>query len=269
MLPARSKPRRISRLLAQRLDLGGNPQLRRRHLGQCAALAQGRGQAPHLVPMAQAPVRLHQHALGGNALGLARGQLAQYGERVVVAAIVEQQAGLHRQPSPARLRILTVGAREPLVAPLDLAHFARGARRNQGVQGLRLPQLVSLAGRLLGAGVAPLEQGLQRGKHRRLPFFAAAAHAEGAHIQRQPQCVRDQAQQQIAQGKRGHAEQDGEVERKLGAVRRKNQNGIAVVQMRGERQTHRQGKHCQHPHQAAHLQAPPAALTAAPFRAPP
>jgi hypothetical protein len=202
--------------------------------------------------VAQALVRLHQHALGGDALGSAAGQFVQDLDRLLVAPVVEQQARLHGQPGLARVAIVAFGAREPLVAPPDLAQFARGARRDQRGESRRLAQLVGLAGRLLGAAKTPLEQGLQRGEQCRAPFLAAPARVEGAHMRRQAQRVRDQPQQQVPQCKAAQPEQDRKIERQLGAVRRKHEDRVAVIQMRSERQPHCKRKYRQHPHQAAH-----------------
>ena len=139
-------------------------------------------------------------------------QLGQRLQRIVVAALVEQQLGLGHQAQVAVLRRTALHLLQIVVARLERPQLVGRARGNHETQAASLVLLQSLSGCPLGTSEAALEVSAQRLLERapgpRLLLFATELRGTGRHCQRQGQC----AYQQVGDDEPQREQHDGEVE---------------------------------------------------------
>ena len=146
------------------------------------ALGELRGEAQHLVPGAGAALGAQQHARGGDLLRPGAVQAAQRVARRGEVALLQRQLGAAHQARRLQRVARAVGALEPAVAPVEVAHLVRGARREQrGDAGRRA--VVAGDSRLPSrrARSAPRSTPAARRRARR-----ARARAGGARARRAP-----------------------------------------------------------------------------------
>jgi hypothetical protein len=179
-------------------------------------------------------------------------QAAQRLARGREVALFERQLGAaHEMRRLERLARL-VGALQPALAPLEVAHLVGGTRRQQRGDTRRRAALEGSRSLLLGAGIAPLVIGLQRLRERGVGALSPAPRAVGAHIggqrervPRQPQPgVEKREQREHCHGEQHHGH--------LHAPGRVDEHGIACVDASQQHQRDGGGEHRQQPEQRPH-----------------
>ena len=180
-------------------------------------------------------------------------QAAQRVARRAEVALLQRELGAAHQARRLQRLARAVGALEPAVAALEVAHLVRGARREQRRHARRRPALERDRGLLLGARIAPFVVGLQRGGERGVGALAAAARAEGAHVGRQRERVRRAAGAARRAAANAGQQRDGEEQhRHLDAPRRIDEQHVARVDAPEDHQRHGRGEHREQPEQRFH-----------------
>src|SRR5207249_4580151 len=127
--------------------------------------------------------RLFQDVAGEPGFSERGGMARRSGGRGEIA-LLERELGAADQPRGLQALPRLVGALEPPVTPLEVAHLARGARGKQSGEAGRRARLEGLRRLLLGPCVAALVVSLQRRGQRGMRALAAATRAMRPNISR-------------------------------------------------------------------------------------
>src|SRR3989449_5983464 len=177
------------------------------------ALGELGGEATHLVQGPGAALGPQQHARRGDVLGSRLVQVAQRIARRGEIALLERELGAADQPRGLQALPRLLGALEPPVTPLEVAHLVRGARGEQSGEARRRARLEGRRRLLLGPCVAALVVGLQRRGQRGMRALAAATRAKRPNISRKRNRVAEQAHRGVEQQEAGEARHDEEQQR--------------------------------------------------------
>ena len=179
-------------------------------------------------------------------------QVAQRVARRGEVAVLERELGAAHQARRLQRLARAVGALEPAVAALEVAHLVRGARREQRGDAGRRSVVVGHCGLLLRARVAALIVGLQRCGERRVGALPPAPRAPGAHRGGKRERTRQKAKQEIGNDKAGERGDHEEHHRHLDAPGRIEKQHVARVDVREQHERHRRRGHQQQPEQRLH-----------------
>ena len=184
--------------------------------------------------------------------GTAAVQVAERFARRGEIAVFERELRAAYEPRGLQRIAGTVGALEPPVAALEVAHLVRGARGEQRGDAGRRTVFECNAGLLFGARIAPFVVRLQRGCQRGMRPLAAPPAAPRAHGGGKRHRVAQEAQQQIQDKERDKRRDDEHHHRHLDPPRRIDEEDVSGVHAREQHERHGRGEHRDQPEQRSH-----------------
>ena len=188
-------------------------------------------------------------------------EFGQLLERRARLLLLERHVGLEHQARHRQARRAGVRSREQRFGRVELVHVDGRARPDQRRQARRLRNRERLLRELARLAVPPFEQRDDRRILLAARAFDVAPAAALAHLARQPRDPPADAQQQVGDGEAGDDEHDERIERKLDAIRRRDEQRVARVELEQQRREHRERGQQQEREQETHQRpadAPPA-----------
>ena len=221
------------------------------------------GDMQDFVPVPGALLRAQCQLQRGNVASGFLLQPPQHGKGLIALPQVDEHFGLEHQ---ARRLHRRVGLQRALEPHLLLGRLVQALRRTRGEQRRKprpLPALEDLGREFQRLTVAPLKSQARDVVVLSGELLALTPRTVFAHALRKREHQRDAARKPVEHEKRAHDQNKRQIQRDLGAIRRHDEQDVALVVMGGQRNADGQRKQREQPEQNLHHRLP---LTAPPRR---